>query len=65
LNLYFGATINSSSRKNVETIENEIVRNTYAKNNEKLEKEAKMLTDFHFKQKQIATLGNNAGYQTY
>jgi hypothetical protein len=24
-----------------------------------------MLTDFHFKQKQIATLGNNAGYQTY
>jgi hypothetical protein len=65
LNLYFGTTINTTDRDFADKIQNEIVRNAYAKNQEKMEKEAKMLTDFDFKQKQIASLGNNAGYQTY
>jgi hypothetical protein len=40
------------------------VRNAYAINNGKLEKESKMktFTDSYSKQKQIASLENNAGY---
>jgi hypothetical protein len=69
LNLYFGTSINISidirGRENGDEIQNEIVRNAYAKNQEKLEKESKILSDLDFKQKQIASLGNNAGYYGY
>jgi hypothetical protein len=56
LNLYFGTTINTSGREIAEIIQNEIVRNAYAKNQEKLEKESKMFSDLDFKQKQITSL---------
>jgi hypothetical protein len=41
------------------------VRNSYAINNDKLEKESKMFRYLDFKQKQIVSLGNNSGYQTH
>jgi hypothetical protein len=62
LNLYFGTSNDTTGRENADKIQNEIVRNAYVKSQEKLEKESKMLTDFYFKQKQIASLGNNTGY---
>jgi hypothetical protein len=54
LNLYFGTSIDRTSAKFADKIRDEIVRNAYAKNQEKLEKERKMLSDLDFKQKQIA-----------
>jgi hypothetical protein len=65
LNLYFGQNIDVSGAKFSTTIQDEMVRNAYAKSNEKLEKESKKISDVDFKQKQIASLGSNAGYQKY
>jgi hypothetical protein len=65
LNLYFGRSIDVSGAKFADKIQDEIVRNVYAKNQEKIDKENKMIIEADYKQKQITSLGSNTGCQTY
>jgi hypothetical protein len=65
LNLYFGTSINTTGAKFSTEIKEERVRNSYAKSQEKIDKDAKMLRNLDFEQKQIVLLGSNARYKTY
>jgi hypothetical protein len=67
LNLYFRSNLNTTGRENAELIQEEVVRNGYAKNSKKEEEESKrrLFSDADLKQKRIALLGNNVGHQKY